>query len=160
MPYEKRQGMPFSEIFLAKPRVVPILNRDKPLMAHRATPWSGLAQALTRLTPFVPQRPDPAGEAHLYYRRACLAASEERYDVALVFCGKALEVEPRHLPTRLLAAQIYDRGQHDGDRAIAAYRKVISLAGYDSEDPYCAAAQKALDALVQVRVALATPISA
>lgn len=129
-------------------------------MPIRATPWSGLTQALTKLAPFAPQRPDPAGEAHLYYRRACLAASEERYDVALVFCGKALEVEPRHLPTRLLAAQIYDRGQHDGDRAIAAYRKVISLAGYDSEDPYCAAAREALDALVQDRLAPAAPISA
>lgn len=124
-------------------------------MTQRATPWSGLAQALTKLTPFTPPRPDTAGEAHLYYRRACLAATEERHDVALVFCAKALGVDPAHLPTRLLVAQIYDRGLHDADRAIAAYRKVISSAGYDGEDPYCVAAREAVDSLVQSRLAQA-----
>jgi len=132
--------------------IVPILNGDEPPMAQRATPWSGLAEALTKLTPFAPQRPDPAGEAHLYYRRACLAASEERFDVALVFCAKALAVETLHLPTRLLAAQIYERGLHDIGKALAAYGKVISLAGYDGENPYCAAAREALDLLVRSRI--------
>jgi hypothetical protein len=35
------------------------------------------------------------------------------------------------------------------DRAVAAYRKVITLAGYDTENPYCAAARQALDALIK-----------
>ena len=95
---------------------------------------------------------EAAGEAYLYYRRGCLAAAEERYDDALVFVDKALDVDPAHLPARLLAAQIYDRGLGLFDEAVAAYRKVIALAGYDSEDPYCAAARRALDALVQKQV--------
>lgn len=110
----------------------------------RALPWSGFAQRIKDLS----AKRDPE-EARLYYRRACLAAAEERYDVALIFCGKALEVDSRDLPTRLLIARIHDRGLGDVDAAVAAYRKVITLTAYDGRDPYCTAAKEALDALVQ-----------
>lgn len=118
-------------------------------MATRPTPWTTLGQTLRNLSALFPPREDPTGEAHLYYRRACLAATEERYDVALIFCDKALDLDSRHLPTRLLVAQIHDRGLRKVDEAVHGYRKVISLAGYDGANPYCAAARVALDALVQ-----------
>ena len=114
----------------------------------RLTPWNGLATTFKHLSSLLPQRADLAQEALLYYRRACLAAAEERYDVALIFCDKAVELDPAHLATRLLIAQIHDYGLHDLDAALAAYRKIITLAGYDGENPYCAAAQAALDSLV------------
>jgi tetratricopeptide (TPR) repeat protein len=117
-------------------------------MPQRLTPWNGIAQTLRQLSARFPLRDESAEEAQLYYRRACLAASEERYDVATVFAGKALALEPRHLPTRLLVAQIHDRGLHDVEAAIRAYKKVIALAGYESSNPYCAAAREALDLLV------------
>jgi tetratricopeptide (TPR) repeat protein len=117
-------------------------------MSQRLTPWNGITQTLRQLSTHFPTRDDSAEEAQLYYRRACLAASEERYDVAMVFTGKALNLEPRHLPTRLLLAQIYDRGLNDIEAAIRAYKKVIALAGYESSDPYCAAARQALGLLV------------
>jgi len=107
-----------------------------------------LATTLKQLSSFLPPREDSVEEARLYYRRACLAATEERYDVALIFCGKAVDLDARHLPTRLLVAQIYDYGLHDVSAAVTAYGKVITLAGYDSENPYCAAAREALDNLV------------
>ncbi len=107
----------------------------------RALPWTGIAQRFKGLSP-------TSEEAALYYRRACLAAAEERFDVALIFCSKALEIDARHLPARLLMARIYDRGLSDVSAAVAAYRKVIALASYDGRDPYCSAAQAALDALV------------
>jgi hypothetical protein len=93
--------------------------------------------------------PEPEEEIRLYYRRACLAAAEERWDDALIFCGKALELDSRDLPTRLLVARIYDRGLEDVDSAVGAYRKVITLAAYDGRNPYCTAAKEALDALVR-----------
>lgn len=95
--------------------------------------------------------PPPGGseEARLYYRRACLAAAEERFDVAIIFCSKALGIDPADLPTRLLLARIHDRGLGNVDAAVAAYRKVIALGGYESGNPYCAAARAALNALVQ-----------
>ena len=102
-------------------------------MADRPTAWNGITQTLRQLSTLFPARDDSAEETRLYYRRACLAASEERYDVAMVFAGKALALEPRHLPTRLLLAQIYDRGLRDVEAAISAYRKVIALSGYAEE---------------------------
>jgi len=117
-------------------------------MPDRVTVRSSLAQTLRQFSSLFPGRDDPAQETHLYYRRACLAATEERYDVALIFCGKALELEPRHLPTRLLVAQIHDQGLRDLDAAVAAYRKVIGLAGYDASNPYGLAARRALHVLV------------
>ncbi len=128
-------------------------------MAERESSRTGLAQALTRLTPFSPHRADPASEAHLYYRRASLAAVEERYDDALVFCGKALALDPCHLPVRLLVARIYDRGLRSFDAALEAYRKVISLAAYDGTNPYCAAAREALDLLVRRGLGAERPVS-
>ena len=117
-------------------------------MSERATPWIGITQTIRQLSARTPARDVAAEEARLYYRRACLAASEERYDVALVFAGKAIDVDPQHLPARLLVAQIYDRGLHDVESAIKAYIKVIALSGYEGSNPYGAAAREALDALV------------
>jgi len=117
-------------------------------MSQRPSSWNGIAQTLRQLSSRFPLRDDTEEEAQLYYRRACLAASEERYDVALVFAGKALNLDPRHLPTRLLVAQIQDRGLQDVEAAIRGYKKVIALSGYDGANPYCSAARSALDHLV------------
>jgi tetratricopeptide (TPR) repeat protein len=107
---------------------------------------NSLAASLRQLAHFSASRPSSAGEARLYLQRALKAAAEERYDVALVFCGKALHVEPGNLGARLLSGRLYDHAR-DIDRAVDAYRKVIALAGYDEANPYCAAARQALDAL-------------
>ena len=115
----------------------------------RAVPWtSGIASRFKELAQRAPSSEAVSEEVNLYFRRASLAAAEERFDVALIFCGKALEIDARHLPTRLLVARIHDKGLHDVDAAVAAYRKVIALAGYETNDPYCAAARSCLDALV------------
>jgi len=111
--------------------------------------WTALAATLKNLSQLLPGQSDPTGEADLYYRRARLAAAEERFDVALVFCTKAVEVAPRHLAARLLMAKIYDRGLNDLEAAVAGYKKVIALAGYEGTDPHCLAAREALDTLVQ-----------
>ncbi len=55
---------------------------------------------------------------------------------------------PRHLASRLLLAKIYDRGLGNLEAAVAAYRKVIALAGYDGQNAQCVAAREALDLLV------------
>ena len=65
----------------------------------RLTPWNSLSSTFKHLSPFLPRK-NSEEEAQLYYRRACLAATEERYDVALIFCAKAVNLDPRHLPGR------------------------------------------------------------
>jgi tetratricopeptide (TPR) repeat protein len=116
-------------------------------MSRASNPLNSLAMTLRQL-PLFSARRDSEGEVQLYVRRALRAAAEERYDVALVFCEKALAAAPGNLAARLLAGRLYDHVYEDVDRAVAAYRKVITLAGYDGSNPYCAAAREALDALV------------
>ncbi len=114
----------------------------------RALPWTnGISSRIKGLA----RAGAATEEANLYFRRASLAAAEERFDVALIFCGKALEIDARHLPTRLLVARIHDQGLHDVSAAVAAYRKVIALAGYETNNPYCVSAREALAALVQAQ---------
>lgn len=117
-------------------------------MSRNSHGLNGLPDSLPKLPFFGSPRPDSDSEAHLYLRRAVHAASEERYDVALVFCGKALDVAPGNLAARFFAGQLHDRVFHDVDRAVEAYRKVITLSGYDTANPYVVAAREALDALV------------
>jgi tetratricopeptide (TPR) repeat protein len=117
-------------------------------MARNPNSIQALATSLRQL-PFFSARRDTAGEARLYVRRALTAAAEERYDVALVFCQKALAASPGDLAARLLVGRIYHHAYEDVDRAVEAYRKVITLSGYDADNPYGLAAREALDALVK-----------
>jgi tetratricopeptide (TPR) repeat protein len=107
------------------------------------------AATLKNISQTLTSQRDRSEESSLYFRRACLAAAEERWDIAIVFCGKAIEADGRNLTARLLLARIHDRALGNVDAAVAGYRKVIALAGYDSRDPRCRMAREALDALVQ-----------
>jgi tetratricopeptide (TPR) repeat protein len=122
-------------------------------MSRNSHRINGLSNSRQQHPLFGASRPDSDSEAQLYLQRALHAASEERYDVALVFCGKAIDVAPGNLAARFLAGQLYDHVLHDVDRAVEAYRKVIVLSGSDSANPYGAAAREALDALVMASTA-------
>jgi tetratricopeptide (TPR) repeat protein len=126
-------------------------------MSRNPSPINTLANSLQKLPFFGAPRPNSASEAQLYLQRALHAADEERFDVALVFCGKALEVAPTNIPARFLAAQLYEHVLRDVDRAVEAYRKVIVLSGYETANPYVAAAREALDALVMASTASTPP---
>jgi tetratricopeptide (TPR) repeat protein len=128
-------------------------------MASNLNSWTALASTIRNLSQLLPSQTDRSQEADLYYRRACLAAAEERFDVALVFCAKAIHVEPRHLAARLLLARIHDKGLGNLEAAVAGYRKVIALAGYDGGNALCVAAREALDALVQKESEVGSPES-
>lgn len=114
---------------------------------------NGVPISRPKLPFFGTARPDSESEAQLYLQRALQASDEERYDVALVFCEKVLQVAPGNLAARFLTGQIHDRVLGDVDAAVAAYRKVITLGGYDAANPYVAAAREALDALVTASTA-------
>jgi hypothetical protein len=93
-------------------------------------------------------RVERSAEVALYLKRARLAAEEERFDVARVFCEKARSIEPESLDVLFTLAQIFEIGYSDGDNAIALYQKIIARAGYDGTNPWCVAAREALAGLV------------
>jgi tetratricopeptide (TPR) repeat protein len=109
----------------------------------KSTPFSGKSAPLKTLS----ERAHRHAEVDLYLKRARLAADEERFDVARVFCEKARAVEPESLDVLFTLAQICEIGFSDSDTAIALYQKIIAKARYDGSNPFCAAAREALSEL-------------
>ena len=68
----------------------------------------------------------------LYRLRYRMALEEEKYDTAMIFLNKILELDPMNLEARLCKGEIYHRGLRDYPRAIEHYNKVIRLSASDA----------------------------
>lgn len=67
----------------------------------------------------------------LYRLRYKMAMEEEKYDTAMIFLNKILELDPMNLDAKLCKGDIYHRCLGDYPRAIEQYNKVIRLSGED-----------------------------
>jgi len=63
----------------------------------------------------------------LYRLRYRMAMDEQKYDTAMIFLNKILELDPMNLDAKLCKAEIYHRCLSDYPRAIEQYNKVIRL---------------------------------
>jgi tetratricopeptide (TPR) repeat protein len=63
----------------------------------------------------------------LYRLRYRMAMEEEKYDTALIFLNKILELDPINLEAKLCKGEIYHRCLRDYTNAIDQYNKVIRL---------------------------------
>ena len=63
----------------------------------------------------------------LYRLRYRMAMEEEKYDTAMIFLNKILELDPMNLEAKLCKGDIYHRCLGEYDRAIEQYNKVIRL---------------------------------
>jgi tetratricopeptide (TPR) repeat protein len=63
----------------------------------------------------------------LYRLRYRMAMEEEKYDTALIFLNKILELDPLNLEAKLCKGDLYHRCLGDYPRAIEQYNKVIRL---------------------------------
>lgn len=63
----------------------------------------------------------------LYRLRYRMAMEEEKYDTAMIFLNKILELDPMNLDAKLCKGELYHRCLGDYDRAIEHYNKVIRL---------------------------------
>jgi len=62
----------------------------------------------------------------LYRLRYKLAMDEEKYDAAMIFLNKILELEPMNVEAKLCKGEIYHR-LNDYTRAVEQYNKVLRL---------------------------------
>ena len=69
----------------------------------------------------------------LYRLRYKMAMEEQKYDTAMIFLNKILELDPMNLDAKLCKGEIYHRCLGDYPRAIEQYNKVIRLSS-DGED--------------------------
>jgi tetratricopeptide (TPR) repeat protein len=72
---------------------------------------------------------DPRNEEliTLYRMRYRMALDEEKYDTAMIFLNKILELDPMNLEAKFCKGEIYHRWLGDYTRAIEQYNKVIRL---------------------------------
>lgn len=69
----------------------------------------------------------------LYRLRYRMAMEEEKYDTAMIFLNKILELDPMNLEAKLCKGEIYHRCLGDYPRAIEQYNKVIRLSAGANE---------------------------
>jgi tetratricopeptide (TPR) repeat protein len=69
----------------------------------------------------------------LYRLRYRMALEEEKYDTAMIFLNKILELDPMNLEAKFCKGEIYHRCLGDYSNAIEQYNKVIRLSGSEHE---------------------------
>lgn len=70
----------------------------------------------------------------LYRLRYKMALEEQKYDTALIFLNKIVELDPMDLEAKLCKGEIYHHNLQDFQKAIEQYNKVIKLtSGKESE---------------------------
>src|SRR5688500_20300853 len=63
----------------------------------------------------------------LYRLRYRMAPEEEKYDTAMIFLNKILEIDPMKLEAKLCKGEIYHRCLADYPRALEHYNRVTTL---------------------------------
>jgi len=63
----------------------------------------------------------------LYRLRYRMALEEQKYDAALIFLNKILELDPTDVEAKLCKGEVYHRCLHDYSKAIDLYNKVLRL---------------------------------
>jgi tetratricopeptide (TPR) repeat protein len=70
----------------------------------------------------------------LYRLRYNMAMDDQKYDTAMIFLNKILELDPGNVEAKLCKGEIYHRCLHDYRQAIEQYNKVIRMtAGREHE---------------------------
>lgn len=92
---------------------------------------SGLLSAILERLPGAWIQPRDEDLVSLYRLRYRMAMEEGKYDTALIFLNKILEVDPANLDAKLGKGEIFHRHLHDYTRAVEQYNKVIKLTAPD-----------------------------
>lgn len=86
----------------------------------------------------------------LYRLRYRMALEEEKYDTAMIFLNKILELDPMNLEAKLCKAEIYHRCLADYPRAIEQYNKVIRLSVSARNDAVQTRARAAMSEIMEM----------
>src|SRR5687767_6774950 len=111
--------------------------RQQRLQVKRSTPASKNRLLSTLLTYLPGAWIDPRNNEliSLYRLRYRMAMEEAKYDTALIFLNKILELDPVNVEAKLCKGEIYHHCLNDYSQAIEHYNKVIRLTATQQEDP-------------------------
>ena len=86
----------------------------------------------------------------LYRLRYRMAMEEEKYDTALIFLNKILELDPVNAEAKLCKGEIYHRCLQDYPAAIEQYNKVIRLTAGRDDDATLVRARAAMAEIMEL----------
>jgi tetratricopeptide (TPR) repeat protein len=86
----------------------------------------------------------------LYRLRYKMAMEEEKYDTAMIFLNKILELDPLNLEAKLCKGDIYHRCLGDYPAAIDLYNKVIRLSANGENDVLHTRARAAMSEIMEM----------
>jgi tetratricopeptide (TPR) repeat protein len=88
-----------------------------------------LVSALRGVLPGAFIQPTRQDLVALYKLRYRIALDEGKFDSALIFLDKILEVEPANTEARLLKGELYHRHIRDYGRAVDTYSRLLRMTG-------------------------------
>jgi tetratricopeptide (TPR) repeat protein len=86
----------------------------------------------------------------LYRLRYRMAMEEQKYDAAMIFLNKILELDPMNLDAKLCKGEIYHRCLGDYASAIEQYNKVIRLSTGAADDTVTTRARAAMSEIMEM----------
>ena len=86
----------------------------------------------------------------LYRLRYKMALEEQKYDTAMIFLNKILELDPLNLEAKLCKGEIYHHCLRDYPAAIEQYNKVIRLSANDSDAAVHTRARAAMSEIMEM----------
>jgi tetratricopeptide (TPR) repeat protein len=86
----------------------------------------------------------------LYRLRYRMAMDEQKYDTAMIFLNKIIELDPVNVEAKLCKGEIYHRCLQDYPAAIEQYNKVIRLTAGRDEEPVLLRARAAMAEIMEL----------
>lgn len=86
----------------------------------------------------------------LYRLRYRMALEEEKFDTAMIFLNKILELDPMNAEAKLSKGEIYHRCLGDYSRAIEQYNKVIRLSANPQNEAVTTRARAAMAEIMEM----------
>src|SRR6266849_2244989 len=86
----------------------------------------------------------------LYRMRYKMAMEEQKYDTAMIFLNKILEIDPLNLEAKLFKGEIYHRCLGDFPKAIEQYNKVIRLSASHPDEAMHLKARAAMSEIMEM----------
>jgi tetratricopeptide (TPR) repeat protein len=86
----------------------------------------------------------------LYRLRYRMAMDEGKFDTAMIFLNKILEVDPANLEAKLCKGEVYHRCLRDYTRAVEQYNKVIRLTADGKDETIHSRARAAMSEILEL----------
>ena len=86
----------------------------------------------------------------LYRLRYKMAMEERKYDTALIFLNKIIELDPVNLEAKLCKGEVYHRCLKDYSQAINQYNNVIRLSAASDDEPSRDKAREAMSEIMEM----------